>query len=114
MANENVVSLLEHKKFRNEHGGGSSGGGDMTKYVTKEELDVSISKVLTEINENHVETTNLITLSNKTIDHNQSILEEKLNYQNENVNKVDGKVNTIIGIGVSSIIIPILLKILGL
>ena len=45
MSSEKVVDLVESKKFRNEHGGGDSGGGDMTKYVTKQELDLEFSKL---------------------------------------------------------------------
>lgn len=93
--------------------GGDGGGIDMSKYVTKKELDTSIDKILLQMDKNHNELINQLTLSNQKIDHNQAMTNEKLNHQNEQIKEADSRLNTIIGIGITSIIIPIFLKVLG-
>ena len=111
--------------------GGDGGGIDMSRYVTKQELETSIDKILLQMDKNHNELINQLTLSNQKIDYNQAVtneklnhqnekiehsqamINEKLNYQNEQIKEVDNRLNTIIGIGITSIIIPIFLKALG-
>ncbi|MFS0928445.1 hypothetical protein [Enterococcus durans] len=113
MNNKKIVSLSESKSLRNKQGGDNTGCGDMSRYVTKSEFDSSLKEVLNQMDKNHMELINEMKLTNQKIGSNEKLIGEKMNTQNENIKRIDGRLSTIIGIGVTSIIIPILLKILG-
>ncbi|GEK38294.1 hypothetical protein P7G96_00715 [Enterococcus thailandicus] len=103
MTGEKVVNLSESKGFRNEHGGGNSGGGDMTKYVTKQELDLEFSKLTNHLDNRHNEIMTEIKLLRQDASYNQNEVKDQ---------KEDFKqLKTML---VTAIAIPIVLKILGL
>ncbi|MFB9381449.1 hypothetical protein ACFFRT_12930 [Enterococcus thailandicus] len=97
------MNLSESKGFRNEHGGGNSGGGDMTKYVTKQELDLEFSKLTNHLDNRHNEIMTEIKLLRQDASYNQNEVKDQ---------KEDFKqLKTML---VTAIAIPIVLKILGL
>ncbi|MGN8983401.1 hypothetical protein BH747_00015 [Enterococcus villorum] len=102
MKSEKVVDLVESKKFRNEHGGGDSGGGDMTKYVTKQELDLEFSKLTNHLDNRH----NEIMTEIKLLRQDTSYIQNELRDQKEDFKQLKIML-------VTAIAIPILLKFLG-
>lgn len=98
------------KKLVSSSGGG---GGNMTDYATKKELDSAVDRISRQIDTNHKEIMAKMVLSDQRMNHSEEMSNLKLDNQKEAINKIDSRLSTIIGIGITSIAIPILLKLLG-
>lgn len=76
-------------KIRNKDEGGG-GGMDKENYVTHRELELTKEAIETKID----------------------LVGNKIENSNENITRIDKKINAIIGLGISSVIIPILIEII--
>ncbi|EOB3407710.1 hypothetical protein ACIJDF_002808, partial [Enterococcus hirae] len=79
MGNQVKKDIVELKEFRDKNGGGNSGGGDMTKYVTKQELDLEFSKLKNHLDNRH----NEIMTEIKLLRQDTSYIQNELKYQKE-------------------------------
>ena len=88
--------------YKSSYGGDGGGGGDMTKYVTKQELDLEFSKLKNQLDNRH----NEIMTEIKLLRQNTSYIQNELKDQKEYFKQLKIML-------VTAIAIPILLKFLG-
>lgn len=97
---DNIIDLEDrfagHTKYFDDNGG----GGDMSGFVTHRELDLTKESIANKIDANGNELKGKIEIN-----------AEKLNSQKEAINKQSDRLDKIILLVITSIIIPILMKI---
>ncbi|MFS1026964.1 hypothetical protein ACFC9R_16995 [Enterococcus casseliflavus] len=120
-----VIRLPQFEGLSISDGSGGGDDGKMTKYVTKQEFDLTVKELSHQIEMNQERLNSKLDSIGQKIDTGgeknsekissaKEVLSQKIDFLDTDIKKTDSKTNWIIGLILTSFLIPVLLKYLGI